>query len=622
MERLIRYKKLRPSRPLVSRILSHVSRLNILSRPARFWPLLLAFSPAWLILALLVPLRIPVPYQDAWVFVRQYNDLCEGRYSWAEFFRPHNAHPSAVGKAIYFAVLEWAGGDVALLPLLTWLCSMVIALGVLKLSRPLWRAGTWSGAGFMFLANLAIFSASAGHAWIWDFVFQNVLPGMFLVLGLVALQSKWALCIRFTAALLCSVLAAFSFGSGFFVGLLLVPSVWHAAADSSRRSRTTLTACWTVAVLFAAWLALSYFNIVTSSPDRADGHLENLWNSPGMAVQYVLLLLGLPLGQGTVMEPEILCAVLGGTLVLVSGLCAWKLARERSAARWWEALPSLVLCGWAALNALLICYGRMRFSLNTAIAPRYVTFMLFFLVGVLMLAAVAWRTGDGAAPRMASLWKTLAPALVALLVAAHVTAWIAGHHHMLNDNVRMRQEKAAFTVAPVVAPLDDQIWWHVRNGDSLQWARALHARGRLRRVEFATSAEVSTFRAASTSLSPRWASWSLVRAEGDRAWLASGTCGLGKDVISMPDLILLSAQADGGVEKFFGFAKAKLPEDFMDRELLRRIHAEHYFGWERKISPGDLPAGASVTIRAYAYDAEARRVRALEGNFTLRPAAE
>lgn len=596
---------------LTSRLLPLVTR----------WPWLLAFTPAWVVLAMLVPLLSPVPFQDSWVFVRQYNDFCEGRYSWVEFFHPHNAHPSAVGKAIYFAVLHWAGGDVALLPLFTWTFSMVIALGILRLSRPLWQGNRWRGAGLMFLVNLAVFSAAAGHAWIWDFVFQNVLPGMFLVLGLVVLQARWSLPIRIILALLAALLATFSFGSGFFAGLLLIPSVWHAAGGVKLKPRVILISGWTLAVLGAAWLALSCLSSPGAAPEAAGARLSHLWANLGMTGQYLLLLLGLPLGQGTVMEPGTLCALWGAALLGVAGAGVWKLARERRASRWWEAQPWLTLIAWGALNAVLICYGRMANSLNTAVAPRYVTFVLFFLVGVGLFAAVAWRTDDGVSPPVMAWWRALLPALVALLVGAHVTAWVTGHHHMLNESVRMRQEKAAFSVAPVIAPLDDQIWWYLENGDSLRWAQSLHSRDRLRKVTFATNAEVSSFRVSRTTLPDRWASWSLLQSQGGAGWLAKGTCGLSKDIISMPDLILLSAQPEGGVEKFFACAKALLPENFLEREILRRIHPGHYFGWERKIRPEELPPGARITLRAYAFDADARRVRPLEGTSVITPPA-
>ncbi len=137
-----------------------------------FW--LLAFFPAIVQLSNILSRRLPVPYQDSWGFMDQYQKWCEGHYSWGDLFAPHNVHPSAPGKLVYFAVLQFLRGDVSLLPLLSWSLSFVISLGVLALSRSLWRGKSWQGAGLMLLANLSIFTPTQGVAWIWDFVFQKL----------------------------------------------------------------------------------------------------------------------------------------------------------------------------------------------------------------------------------------------------------------------------------------------------------------------------------------------------------------------------------------------------------------------------------------------------------------
>jgi hypothetical protein len=75
-------------------------RMRVITR----W--LLAFSPAIFVLIYIWPLRLHVPYHDSWAFVKQYQDWVEGNYGWREFFAPHNAHPSAPGKLIYFTVMH------------------------------------------------------------------------------------------------------------------------------------------------------------------------------------------------------------------------------------------------------------------------------------------------------------------------------------------------------------------------------------------------------------------------------------------------------------------------------------------------------------------------------------
>jgi hypothetical protein len=89
-------------------------------RVSRLWPWLVGFAPALALLVIMLPLRGLVPFLDSWRFVGQYQDWLTGRYTWDAFLAHHYAHPSAVGKVIYFAVLHWLHGEVGLLPVLSW----------------------------------------------------------------------------------------------------------------------------------------------------------------------------------------------------------------------------------------------------------------------------------------------------------------------------------------------------------------------------------------------------------------------------------------------------------------------------------------------------------------------
>src|SRR5580704_2044347 len=98
---------------------------SFLRRFAPAWPWIAAAVPALVLLAMLVPLRVPVPMYDSWAFVHQYLEWTKGEYSWHEFFEKHGDHPSAVGKVLYFAVLQYMHGNVRLLILLSWVFLLV-----------------------------------------------------------------------------------------------------------------------------------------------------------------------------------------------------------------------------------------------------------------------------------------------------------------------------------------------------------------------------------------------------------------------------------------------------------------------------------------------------------------
>lgn len=91
---------------------------------------LVAWAPALVVLGYCASSASRLPYHDSWAYVEQYQDWVEGRASWLDVFRPHNGHPAAVGKLLYFAALHGLKGDVSVLPILSWGFSLLISLSV------------------------------------------------------------------------------------------------------------------------------------------------------------------------------------------------------------------------------------------------------------------------------------------------------------------------------------------------------------------------------------------------------------------------------------------------------------------------------------------------------------
>ncbi|MCE9519354.1 MAG: hypothetical protein K8R87_07365, partial [Verrucomicrobia bacterium] len=384
---------------------------------------MLAFAPSIVVLILIMRLSLPLPFFDSWDFVKQYQFWCEGSYSWTGLLTPHNAHPSAIGKLFYFAVLHFAGGNVALLPLLSWLLSLLISIGVMVLSQSLWRGRPAFGACLMFLANLSIFTLVQGHAWLWDFIFQNFIPGACLVGGLLVLNHPHVAGWRWFVATLLALMAVFSFGTGFAVGFLLLPALGMALDRRSFSSRVSLMLFWAVMCGAAGWLALNAFGHAIGEKSAAD-----LFSRPVASLQYILILLGHTLGRGTVVGPVTLCTVWGAVLLITFIACSWQIFGSRNQALIRQSWPWMVFCLWALFNALAICLGRFRATLDTGLAPRYATFMIFMPLGVLMLVATVRQIRDAG---VVGRWiGRAAPFAAVLLLVAHSLSWIAGAHGM------------------------------------------------------------------------------------------------------------------------------------------------------------------------------------------------
>ena len=578
---------------------------------ALIW-MLLAWSPALAILALISPLRVPIPFEDSWAFVEQYKAWWDGSYGWREFFAPHNNHPSAVGKTIYFIVLHWLGGDVALLPLLSWVFSLAISVAIAFL-LPLWPDQPARRALLLLCANLTIFTAAQGHSWIWDFIFQNFIPGTAFCVALAWLWKRPGSWLALAGAAILCLASTFSFGTGLLAGVLLVPMVWLHFPGTPALRRAAVTAVWLMVMAAGAWTALKAFGEATSTGEGS--RVGTLLEEPFLLTRFVLLLLGYIIGNGSTMEPGVLCPLMGLGLVMLLGAACfrlWQLRHEPGVFR--ACLPGLLIALLGAGNAALIGYGRLRYSLIAGMAPRYVTFTLFFALGVLMLVA-AVVAHDRPAGWFRLGMRRLGLPLAGAFIAMHSINWNHGWQHMRWEHERMLEDRAMLSFVKVLT-LDQEVMWQHYDGrdETGLLARFLAEKGRLRSVRMLDSTLVSTFRMASP-LPDKWA-WFDPPAVKDGQVLLEGACGMSKDTISLPDLIAITAQTQGGAEAIVNFAVPRLPFDFYENEWLRRQHLSHYFGWTRILPTTRLPSGR-VTLRAYGCQPSSRQLRPLTGEHTL-----
>lgn len=571
---------------------------------------LLAWSPALLILALATPLLVPVPFEDSWAFIKQYRNWHEGAYGWQEFMAPHNNHPSLPGKLIYWAVLRFAGGNVALLPILGWVFSLTIALSVFAVLRGHWRGNEPKGALVMFCLNLTVFSAAAGHAWTWDFVFQNFIAGACFTGGLALLAGQGCTWPRFAGAALLSVIGTFSFGSGFLGGVMLTPLVWCCGVANTTRRRLVLSLIWLAFTLAVAWLALEGFGDATRT--GGDGsRIGFLLGQPVLLAQFALTLLGYGLGNGVALDPMYSCPLAALAVMVVFVACLVRLVQRRAdRALLLSALPWVLMTLYGMGQAGVITYGRMRHSLISALACRYVVFTLFFVLGTLALLFVVARQ-DAETGWFRKLMRRLAGPMLGLFLAAQAASWIWGYQYMRRDHERMRQEAAMLGFTGVL-PADANSHWLMPGDKDLvgQLVKFLHEQDRLRDVTFVTSDNISAIPKA-PELTTKWAWLDAPSWEGEVLHL-QGACGLSKDLVSLPDGVVITAQQAGGDERIVAVAEPEIPFDFYEHEWLRRLHAGHYFGWSRTLPAALLPKGR-ITLRAYAYLAGTKRVRPMTG---------
>lgn len=584
-------------------------------RMRHWWAWLIIVLPAIMLLMQMVPLLVPMPCLDSWSYVQQYRELMEDRYGWQRFFAPNYVHPSAVGKAIYFAVLHYLDGNVAVLPVLSWVLSAVIALCVYRLARPLWKGGWFPAALVLACATLIIFNAAQGEVWLWDFMFQNFIPGTCLAVGIWLLLTRPLSAWRLLVASLLSIIAIHSFGTGYFVPLLLSMVIWHGMQGRSLGQKTFFIIAWLLVHSVVAYFAITAPGGSERGPDAEEG-LSSFFGRPLMRMHFVLIVLGGILGKGTVFEPEIWCAVLGGIQLVVFLTCVvfvWRHRKDRELTA--AALPWLGFALYGLGSAVLISLGRMHNSVDNALDERFGTFSVFFVFGTLLLAATVLQEMASSGSSWFPYARRAASPAFAVLAGALFINWGVGIHLMRLKHSRMDQERALITFARVMS-LENNEWMDTRitRKSSFGLSSFLADRGRLHGVEFAPDRTLASFKVGK-KLGNKWARFDPPVDTRDGKWRLTGLGGLSVEHVA--DLILITAQGNTGPEEVVALAATLMPATFYERQKEVRTNPEFYVGWSRMLDDSSLPKGV-VTLRAYVFDQDKRVVHPIEGVHRLR----
>jgi hypothetical protein len=564
----------------------------------------LPWLPALVTLVLVASYRVSVPYYDSWAFVDAYQEWQQGQYGLRELFATHGPHPSVPGKLIYWCALHLTKGDVSWLPLMSWAFSFAAALAIAALIRRTVtdaRQRSW----LVFLANTLLFTTADGGTRLWDFCFQNYIVGMCLALALMFLAQGGA-ARHIVGSMVFAVIGALSFGSGFTIAWLLLPLVWlNTASTGTSRARLWTLSCLALSLVLT-WVSMVLLPSLGHAHEQGQAaeRAESLLSRPLMTIKYLLVVLGGSLGRGTATDPEWLCMIVGAVGVLVFAACLWQLWRRRDEPSLLvKAWPWIACCGFAVLNTLMIALARMGKSYSTALAPRYVVFTAFFMLGVAMLCALLM-------PRR---WTSIA---MTSFLSLQVFNWIDGAHAMEHFHHVLLQNRTALTFAKVLPLQPHRVIQH-HGPDSVKNAAIfLHDQGRLRNVQMVTDTRLSNLKAAG-ALTANSAHVDAVGRTSDGNVMLQGTCTGGKGIGDIPALILITAQEPNGDERIVAFNFPTMPSDYFDDSDRRRRQQEHYEGWRVVLDQAPVPTTLGTLLRAYAMGSEGLRIRRIGGEFAV-----
>lgn len=347
---------------------SRVTTLLVLTLPA-LWLAYLVFSYG-----------VNTPWGDQWeanVAVFQARDA--GTLNLGHFFAFHNEHRHFFPQLLCFALATVTHWNVRAELFVIYLLLCVCGFNIWRLALASgWRnspAAHWLLLG----ANVLLFTPLQWENLLWGFQIGFLLPLATTTACLwlaVALRPPW----NFVVTLVLCAFTTFCVASGFSAWLLTAPLLLM-NGGSTIRARKWLWSIWCIAAV--ASIAIYFHGY--ERPPWHPSPLEAV-RHPALAVQFILVYLGQPFSRGTILETDLVAAIIGAIffgLIALSAGYVWRQRKDRMLLA--RSLPWFALAAIAFLNAVLTMIGRVGFGLRAAQQSRYVSFAVMLPIALIFL---------------------------------------------------------------------------------------------------------------------------------------------------------------------------------------------------------------------------------------------
>lgn len=322
---------------------------------------------------------VDIPFWDQWSYVVKIQRFYEGTLAFRELFEQHNEH------RIFFPLL-------IMLPLMSlsdwniWYelgANVVLGVGIFlvifrQFDRTFRLASHALTLFVSFLVSILTFSTSQFENWLWGWQIQIFLNVLMVCLGFSYLSTLAQHKQNFVYAILCGVVAVFSFANG--MAYWLIGFLFILIAKLSLKQKAVYASIWlAIFVLLAGFYFYDYHKPVGHPPlSYALTHLSEY-------VQYVLVYLGRPIVSS---YPEAMSFSL--VALVIQGYVLWLMYRTK----YWQENPAVTaflgMSLYALMSASITGLGRVSFGLGQAITSRYVTISNLFWICFVAMLLVAW----------------------------------------------------------------------------------------------------------------------------------------------------------------------------------------------------------------------------------------
>lgn len=418
---------------------------------------LIAVLPAIALGYLILQNWVNVPLFDEWDTPGRLlkEVLVEGRFSWSSVFAQHNESRMVFPKLLWLASAASFGWDTKFGQALSWIAAVATWACWARLTcrasfSPLRRSIV------LLLMALVFFSTNQWENWLWAFQLTTFIPGLCLSACLVVQQSSTNYRRKVVLCALLSLISTYSNANGMVCWIL----GWPYPRGNSRPGTEALSPSRgsvirsTIAYAIVMCLSLAFYFYGYHTPANHPPAGYGLAH-PGQTLHYFLAWIGNPIARGFGQNPLKMATIAGllalGVFAILLG-CIWMRRRSLlSKGQWTAVYPWIVISLYGFASGLITAVGRAGLGLEQAISTRYITFACYIFVGLVGMAAFAFRDRDEKSA--AGSW--LRPAAEAALAIVFISFVVADWRESLPafQSHRRTEEQLRLTLrfAPLIA---------------------------------------------------------------------------------------------------------------------------------------------------------------------------
>jgi len=362
----------------------------------------LALLPPLFLSIVILTYTVDIPFADQWAMLAVLARFYDGTLTFQDLWVQHNEHRLLVPRTLMLVLARLSGWNTRV----EMGASVALAAATLGVLLYQLRAtGQATGMRWLLLVpvlSLAVFSLNQAESWWGGWNVQIFLSVFGVTAGLVLLSRPAPRWLTLPLAIVCAVIASYSYGPGLLVwpvGMLILALQLRA----TRLIGAGRLLLWSIATVVT--IALFFSNYTWSAQATP---LGSVLQAPRPYLLYSVTYLGAPPTRGAVeylfgqitgdtaaicnLGDSDLCGYVNTTAIVTGivgvglfALALWTLARRVPLAIW---LPYAALGLYALGTGLMTSLGRAGYGNHQALAQRYATTASLFWLALVVLGAL------------------------------------------------------------------------------------------------------------------------------------------------------------------------------------------------------------------------------------------